>query len=291
MAAVAAEAVRNLVRLSQGQQPYFLAVGLRKPHLPFTAPEKYWALYEREEFELASTFANSAGFPFLGLHNSGELRRQYAGIPSQGLLPDSQAKELKHAYYASVSYIDALVGKIMVAVQALEEAPVVLLVSDHGWNLGEHTLWTKHSLFDVTLRIPMLLQIPGENPAVREGLADTLDIFPTLVAAAGLPSVEKLDGVDQLAVVTGKDMSFARWIDGESVRTAQYRYTEWRSEQGDLHAKVLYDLEIDPDETRNVVEEDKYVEVVRALSSAIKENGTSLAWAPFLRQLVEYRAR
>ena len=249
---LADKTVDDLKRLREADEPFFLAVGFRKPHLPFNAPDKYWKLYDPKDFELPSTYrATPDGAPFEAIHNSPELRNQYSGIPAEGLLEDSDALALIHAYHAAVSYADAQVGKVLDALEehGLADDTIVVLVGDHGWNLGEHTMWTKHSLFDVTLRTPMILRDPNR----KDGRVSTLD-DPTR---------------------TIKPASFSRWIDGESVRTARFRYTEWRDEAGEMTASMLYDLTIDPEETRNVAEVSAYEGVVLELSARISANDSN----------------
>lgn len=262
--------------------PFFLAVGFRKPHLPFNAPDKYWKLYDPTDFDLPSTYrATPDGAPFEAIHNSPELRNQYSGIPAEGLLEDSDALNLIHAYHAAVSYADAQVGKVLDALEehGLADDTVVVLVADHGWNLGEHTMWTKHSLFDVTLRTAMIIRDPNRaNGRINiSAVTDFLDIFPTLTELAGLPTPVELDGASLIPVLedpttTVKPASFSRWFDGESVRTARFRYTEWRDGAGEIMARMLYDLTIDPEETRNVAEVSAYREEVLELSAHITAN-------------------
>ena len=138
-------------------------------------------------------------------------------------------------------------------------------------------MWTKHSLFDVTLRTPMILRDPNRKNGRIEAVTDFLDIFPTLTELAGLPTPNRLDGASLVSTLddptrTVKPASFSRWMEGESVRTARFRYTEWRDEAGEMTANMLYDLTIDPEETRNVAEVSAYVEVVLELSARVKAN-------------------
>ncbi len=279
---LADKTVDDLKRLRDADVPFFLAVGFRKPHLPFNAPDKYWKLYDSTDFDLPSTYRDTPdGAPFKAIHNSPELRNQYTGIPAEGLLEDSAALNLIHAYHAAVSYADAQVGKVLDALEehGLADDTVVVLVGDHGWNLGEHTMWTKHSLFDVTLRTPMIIRDPNRaNGRINiSAVTDFLDIFPTLTELAGLPTPVGLDGASLIPVLedpttTVKPASFSRWFDGESVRTARFRYTEWRDGAGEITARMLYDLTIDPEETRNVAEVSAYREEVLELSAHITAN-------------------
>ena len=157
----------------------------------------------------------------------------------------------------------------------LVDETVVVLIGDHGWNLGEHTTWTKHSLFDVTLRTPMIIRDPNRKHGRITAVTDFLDVVPALTELAGLPTPPGLDGTSLVPAledptVTVKPASFNRRFDGESVGMAWFRYTEWRSQAGDVTASMLYDLSIDPEETRNVAEVSAYEEVVLELSARIK---------------------
>ena len=283
------QAITDLKRLYTGDSPFLLAVGLRKPHLPFTAPERYWQRYDGIALPMPVSFARTSGLPQLALHNSPELRRQYAGIAAQGLLRAGDAQTLLHGYYASVSYIDALIGQLLGAIRDLPEPPVILLLSDHGWNLGEHTLWTKHSLFDVTLKIPMMLQAPGLTPTRQNGVVDLLDVFPTLAAAAGLPVPDTLDGTNLLQTAQGKAANIARWFDGQSVRTAQFRYTQWLTESGQLRQHMLFDVQRDPDELHNLISDPTYASVITDLQQRLHSDNSDQPWAPYLRQMVKLR--
>ncbi len=238
------------------------------------------------------------GAPTKAIHNSPELRKQYAGIPAEGLLDEADALNLIHAYHAAVSYADAQVGKVLDALEehGLADTSIVVLVGDHGWSLGEHTMWTKHSLFDVTLRTPMIIRDPNRDNGRINAVTDFLDIFPTLTELAGLPTPTRLDGASLVPTLedptrTVKPASFSRWFDGESVRTARFRYTEWRDEADEVGARMLYDLSIDPEETRNVAEVSTYQEVVLELSARITANDSNSPWSPSLRKRFFYKGR
>ncbi|GMR22225.1 MAG: sulfatase [Acidobacteriota bacterium] len=294
---LADKTVADLNRLRNTDVPFFLAVGFRKPHLPFNAPDKYWKLYDPAEFALPSTYRDTPdGVPFKAIHNSPELRNQYAGIPAEGLLKESDALNLIHAYHAAVSYADAQVGKVLDALEeyGFADVTIVVLIGDHGWNLGEHTMWTKHNLFDVALRAPMIIRDPNRENGRISAVVDFLDIFPTLTELASLPTPIGLDGASLVTALDDpsravKPASFSRWFDGESVRTAQFRYTEWRDEADEVTARMLYDLSNDPEETRNVAEVSAYEEVVLELSARITANDSNSPWSPSLRKSVFYR--
>lgn len=293
---LAEKTVDDLRRLSRTDAPFLIVAGFRKPHLPFTAPEKYWSLYDPADFGLPSTYYSTpAGAPYHPLHNSAELR-SYAGIPEDGPLGESQALNLIHAYHAAVSYADAQVGRVLDGLSdlGLEDDTIVVLFGDHGWSLGEHTLWNKHALFDVALRTPLIVRAPGHASSRVDAVTSLLDVFPTLTDLAGLPMPAELDGVS-LAPVIGdsnavvRTAAISRWFDGASVRTRRYRYTDWRDEAGNVDARMLFDLEIDPDETRNVSEEAEYGEVVDELNALITADQSGYPWSQLVRNFVDAR--
>ena len=293
---VAEKTINDLRRLRELGSPFLLVVGFRKPHLPFTAPEKYWSLYDPEDFTLPSTYYTTPDkAPSHPIHNSEELR-DYAGIPPEGLLEESQALRLIHAYHAAVSYADAQVGKVLDGLTdlGLQDNTIVLLLGDHGWNLGEHTMWNKHTLFDIALRTPLIVRAPDRASSRVSSVVSFLDLFPTLTDLTGLPSPGGLDGVSLAPVLDDfhavvRTAAISRWYDGASVRTSRFRYTDWRDESGTVKARMLFDLDVDPDETRSVSEESGYQEVVAELSALITEDQSGHPWSPRVRNFVETR--
>jgi len=293
---VADKTIEDLRRLRELDSPFLMVVGFRKPHLPFTAPERYWSLYDSMDFALPSTYYRTPeGVPSNPIHNSAELRA-YAGIPQEGLLEEAQALQLIHAYHAAVSYADAQVGKVLKALTdfELEDETIVVLLGDHGWSLGEHTMWNKHALFDIALRTPLIIRAPNHAHSRNGAVVSLLDLFPTLTELSGLPIPQNLDGVSLVPILSNPQVavrtaSISRWFDGASARTNQFRYTDWRDEAGEIKARMLFDLSIDPGETRNIVEEDRYKEVVSELSAFITADESGSPWSPIVRDHVEVR--
>ncbi|MGI9259628.1 MAG: sulfatase [Gammaproteobacteria bacterium] len=293
---IADKAVNDLRRLRDAESPFLLVVGFRKPHLPFTAPEEYWSMYSPEDFSLPTTYYTIPdGVPSQPIHNSFELRG-YAGIPPSGLLEESQALNLIHAYHAAVSYADALVGKVLDGVSdlGLEEDTIVLLLGDHGWSLGEHTQWNKNSLFDIALRTPLIVRVPGRASSRVNAIVSLLDLFPSLTELTGLPTPGDLDGVSLVPALDDPDAAvrtavLSRWYDGASVRSDRFRYSDWRDESGAIKARMLFDLEADPEETRNVAEESEYKSTVAELSKLITDDRSGLSWSPIVRNFVGNR--
>lgn len=290
---IAEQVVADLADVKHMSQPFFLTVGFRKPHLPFNAPARYWDLYDSERLELPSTYRELlSGAPSNPFHML-ELR-QYAGIPSNGPLKNAQAINLIYAYYAAVSYIDAQIGKVLDALQreGLARDTIVVLLGDHGFNLGEHTLWGKHNLSEVGVRSPLIIRDPPRGSGRIEGIVDFLDIFPTLVELTGLPSPSQLDGVSLVPVLGDpteavKAFSISRWFNGTSVRTSRYRYTEWRSEDGQVTASTLFDLLADPSERLNLSDDRQHEGVVRELHTIIEQEKGHSPWSPIIWKMLE----
>jgi iduronate 2-sulfatase len=288
---IADEAIERLRAASrQPAEPFFLAVGFLKPHLPFCAPKKYWDLYRRESFPLAEFDQPPAGAPAYAATNSGELRN-YAGIPAQGPLPAELQRELIHGYYAAISYMDAQVGRVLDELERLQLArnTIVVLWGDHGWHLGDHGQWCKHTNYEQAARIPLIVRAPGvATPGRRQALVETVDLYPTLNELAGLPAPRmphRLDGASFVAALRDpaaptKPAIFHAYprsrpgegaVIGRAVRTDRFRLVEWKKpgaapETAELE---LYDYQPDPLETRNLATErpEAVAELRRILSA------------------------
>jgi iduronate 2-sulfatase len=260
------ELATNAIAAMRGlrDQPFFLALGFAKPHLPFVAPKKYYDLYPLETIGLAPNPFPPRDVPSLALHNSGELR-QYPDIPRTGPIPDAQARALRRGYFASVSYVDAQIGRVLAELDrlGLSERTIVVLWGDHGWHLGEHGVWNKHTNFEVATRTPLIFGIPGQKkPGVRtSALAELVDVYPTLCRLAGLPLPEGLEGTDLGPLLDDparavKRAAFSQYprpkAMGYTMRTERHRYTEWRTEAGEVLGAELYDHDTDPQEDVNL---------------------------------------
>lgn len=267
---IAWEAQRRLrAAKEQPETPFFLAVGFVKPHLPFCAPKKYWDLYDRERIALPSRRTPPDGAPGYAPQFGGELR-QYAGIPEKGTLPDDLQRTLIHGYYASTSYMDAQLGRVLAELDKLKlsDNTIVVLWGDHGWHLGDHNMWCKHTNYEQAARIPLLIAAPGVSKAGTRaaGMVETVDIYPTLCELAGLPTPDKPQSLDGQSLVpllrdptaAVKDHILHVYPRGErlgrAVRTPRHRLVEWKkpgaaAETSELE---LYDYEADPEETKNL---------------------------------------
>jgi len=272
-------------------QPFFLAVGFVKPHLPFCAPKKYWEMYDRGSFELPKRRTPPDGAPRFAPTNWGELR-QYAGIPEKGDLTDDLQRTLIHGYHAAVSYMDAQLGRVLDELDSsgLSDNTIIVLWGDHGWHLGDHGMWCKHSNYEQAARIPLIVVAPGvtEDGAVTQALVESVDLYPTLCALAGLRVPEGLDGDSFEAAL--KDPSGAtkeavfhvyprRNMIGRAVRTARHRLVEWKRPGASAESAILelYDYERDPAETKNLVAEQPNVAAeLRAILADEPEAKTQL---------------
>lgn len=265
--------------------PFFMAVGFFKPHLPFTAPQKYWDLYPPEEIELAPNPFPPEGANRFSLTNFGELRG-YALVPDEGAIPDPVARTLIRAYLAATSYIDAQVGRVLAELDrlGLTENTVVVFWGDHGWKLGEHGAWAKHSNFEIDTRVPLIVRAPGMRSVGErtDALVETVDIYPTLTELAGLGSPPYLQGTSFVPLLEDpnrpwKTAAFSEYSRGptlgRSIRTGRYRYVEWqRVEDCEVMARELYDHRNDSQENRNVAEEaGYYADVVESLSRRLAD--------------------
>jgi len=185
------------LRQLKASKPFFLAVGFHKPHLPFVAPKKYWDLYDPDEIDLADNPFVPKDAPSVGMHCSFELRVRH-GIPKSGAIPDEMARNLIHGYLACVSYVDAQIGRIISELErlGLRDNTVVVLWGDHGWHLGEHTLWGKATNFEIATRCPLIVTSPGAKTIGRssDALVELLDMYPSLCELAGLPVPEHVEG-------------------------------------------------------------------------------------------------
>jgi iduronate 2-sulfatase len=268
---IADEAIRRLQSAkAKPAAPFFLAIGFLKPHLPFCAPKKYWDLYDRAAFPVPSLRTAPEHAPKYAPSGWGELR-QYSDIPDTGPLPDDQARTLIHGYHAAVSYMDAQLGRVLDELDRLGLASntIIVLWGDHGWHLGDHGWWCKHTNYEQATRIPLILSAPGvTKPGTRatNALVETVDLYPTLTELAGLPLERIPQGREGRSFVpTLRDPSlptkehvFHVYPRGErigrAVRTARYRLVEWKvpGAAADTAELELYDYETDPLETKNL---------------------------------------
>ena len=277
----ASETISTLRRLAGDEKPFFLMAGFHKPHTPFNAPKKYWDLYEHENLALATNPFPPKAVPEKYALLDWPYVRSFAGIPQSGPMPNHLARQVRHAYLACVSYVDAQVGRILQTLDelGLSQSTIIVVTSDHGYQLGEHGLWSKHTNFELATRVPLLVSVPGHANGRTEALTELVDLYPTLADVCGLPK-PKTDGRsfakvlrDPSAIHREAAMStYARaGARGWSIRTADVRYTEWRDLKTDeLRATELYDHRLDPGENVNRAEDEAWADEVGALSKRLR---------------------
>ena len=251
----------------QSQKPLFLAIGFRRPHLPFVAPKKYFDRYSVDDSWLASnqvpdprttnlSWFNSDGYigtarrvglemPVRPDHAeamawNGYEMRSYRGVPNQGPIPVATQINLIHAYAACISYVDAQIGRIL---DHLQRSPrfknaIVILWSDHGWHLGEQSAWGKMTNFEIATRVPLIIAAPGVRHGRTDQLAELVDVYPTLCDLAKIDQPDHLEGDSLLPVLrSGASTTdsialsqYARFRErymGRAIRTQRYRYVAW----------------------------------------------------------------
>ncbi|MCB9287796.1 MAG: sulfatase [Lewinellaceae bacterium] len=268
------KSVADLKRLSQMRQPFFFAVGFTKPHLPFYAPKKYWDLYDQDTIQIAENRERPVNAPD-ELQGSTEIRFYHdRNIPYNS---DDWHKTARHGYYACVSYVDAMVGKLLAALDGLglKENTIVVLIGDHGWNLGEHNFWGKHNTMHPAVNAPLIMRVPGKTSGRQsEALVEFVDIYPTLCELSGIPVPQHVQGKSLIPLLEKPDQPwkkavFSRYHYGDAVITEKYIYTEYKKDS--IESSMLYDLEKDKGENINVVDQPAYQEVVKKLHKYLKE--------------------
>ncbi len=261
-------------------QPFFLAVGYLKPHLPFVAPKKYFDLYDGVEIAPAPNPEPPRNVPQCAMYNWNDMRHYY-GVPKVGPMPPALANDLKRAYYACVTYVDAMLGRLLDELDRLDLADntIVIVWGDHGWQLGEHGMWDKHSTFETSARVPLLIRKPGQKPGRTDALVEFVDIYPTLAELCGLPKPDGLEGTSFAPLIQDpkrpwKPAAFSQYPReipgygygmGRSIRTARHRFTEWTVPGTHFQEVELYDHAVDPGENVNLAADRGHEAVVETL--------------------------
>ncbi|MEI7533242.1 MAG: sulfatase [Verrucomicrobiae bacterium] len=290
---VADLAVKTLGEISKKSQPFFLAVGFRKPHLPWVAPKKYWDLYDPAKIDLApNQFVPVDAPEYAVLPNDGEVRA-YKGVPPSGPIPPEIQHKLKQAYFAGASYTDAQIGRVLAELDRLHlrTNTIIVLWGDHGWKLGEHMAWGKHSNVENDVNAPLVFSMPGMKTAGThtDALSEFVDIYPTLCDLAGIPLPGHLEGTSLKPVLANPNLpwkaaAFSQYprssghtsngkLMGYTMRTERYRFTVWVGDKD--HSKVdateLYDHQTDPQENYNLAKKPENAELVAKLMAQWKK--------------------
>lgn len=279
-------AVQKLREAKKLNKPFFMGVGFFKPHLPFNAPKKYWDLYERDQLPTSPVPDLPLNVSLASLQKMGEFNRYKLGDEKATLeypLSEAYARKLIQAYYAAISYVDAQIGKVLDELerQGLAENTIVVVWGDHGWHLGDHRVWGKHTLFEVALRSPLMIRIPGVSPKriSKDWVVSTVDLYPSLLEWCGLSADHlELDGqslaplITTNSVVNRENMAFSFFNNGISMRTSRYRLNRYfRDEEPVVE---LFDHLEDPHENRNVAQERP--EIVDLLMPSWEKGDTGL---------------
>lgn len=297
------KALEMLNKLSKGNKPFMLAVGYQKPHLPFIAPKKYWDLYSREKIELAYQELIK-GTPQFAYHDSGELNAFSDIVPKAGYgkkLPAEKQKELIHGYMACVSYVDAQIGKLLDELNRLKltDKTVIVLWGDHGYHLGDHTLWNKHSNFEQATKIPFVFSGPGIAKGKKvDTPVELIDVFPTLFDLVGVKQFAQTDGKSLISLLDNDpktniavDYALSQFprqnnkLMGYTIRTERYRYTEWHGnyytanqpyDKANIVGREFYDFKAEPVEIANHVDDPAYKNIVAEMQQKLKTKLTEI---------------
>lgn len=283
------KAIETLRRVKD--QPFFVAVGFIKPHLPFCCPQKYWDMYPPDSIKMPDNAFPPKDVPAAALHTNYELR-SYGGVPAKGDIPPEMALHLIRGYRACTTFMDAQVGRVLDELDrlGLSDNTIVVFWGDNGYHLGEEGLWTKMTDFEVATHVPLIIRAPGEKSAggKSNALVEFVDVYPTLVQLAGLPLPSNLEGTSLVPLIQdpnlpwktaafsqygrGKSSAYHAEKDpmGRSIRTDHYRYTEWRAPNGDLVGRELYDEQADPKETVNIANLPANEKLAEALARQLK---------------------
>jgi len=268
----ATKAVGLLKQYAQEERRFFLAVGLFRPHTPYVAPKKYFEMYPREKItipEMPEGYLKTLPQP---------ARRSITRKKEQVNLPDKLARRAIQAYYASITFADAQLGRILDALKetGLQENTIIVFTSDHGYHMGEHGHYQKTTLFENATRVPLIFAGPGIEAAGQSASApaEMLDIYPTLAALCGLSAPKYLSGVSLMpalkdASAQPRTSAFTQYANGYSIRTPRYRYTEWGND-GSAGAE-LYDHKTDPLELHNLAGSREHAAIVDKLSRQLRE--------------------
>jgi iduronate 2-sulfatase len=279
-------------------KPFFFAVGFVKPHMPFNAPRKYWDLHDPNKLPLSKRTAPPKGAPRFSSNTCYELRDYvdfiHAPHPHDGSLSEAELRQLKHGYYACVSYMDVQVGRLIKALDdnGLSDNTIIVLWSDHGWKLGDYRSIGKMTNYEIDTACPLIIidpRLPESRGSNRSQLVESLDLFPTLCDLADLPKPKQLDGTSLVpllkdATLPSREAAYTQYIRdqwrqrkdgkgrvlhgimGHAVRTGSFRYVVWRDHRsGELKAEELYDLKKDPLEMTNAINQAEYAEQLKQL--------------------------
>lgn len=265
---VATEAIQLMEQ--NADKPFFLAVGFYRPHCPYIAPKKYFDLYPQDKIKLP---AHSPG------DTSQYSREAFYTYPFNWGLTEDQRRETIQAYFASITFMDAQLGRVMDALErlGLAENTIIVFWSDHGYLLSEHGQWMKQSLFEESARVPMIVAAPGAkgNGTASPRTVELLDIYPTLTDWCGLSTPTHVAGNSLVPLLhkprqTWDHPAITQVMRntgmGRSIRTERWRYSVWQNGQG---AEELYDHDVDPYELKNLAGDARFQKVKNDLRAQL----------------------
>ena len=284
-----------LQQVADSDQPFFLAVGFKKPHLPFIAPKRFWDLYDPQSIELEKyqkPARNNSGY---GNWSSGETRG-YGGVPGEGIIPDDVQRNMIHGYRACVSWIDYLIGKLLHSLDATgkRDNTIIVLWGDHGFHLGDHGIWGKHTTFEEAIRAPLMIIDPRINRGIKtEAPVEFTDVYPTLCELAGLSIPKQVQGISLVECLSDAS-AMPRTIStavhkaggayGYTVRSKRFRYIEWiDTKTAKVVGRDLFDFVKDPLGKENMAVNPEYKDIVDQLSAELHANSTG--WVLLERHL------
>lgn len=258
---------------AHGDQPFFMACGIHKPHIPFLAPDKYFAMYPREELKFTP-----ASMEFWKQAPAIARTKRYEGFGFEfGVKNDALRREYMQAYHACISFIDAQIGVVFDALKRSGhwDDTIVVLTSDHGYLLGEKFMWGKVMLFETCDRVPLVIRVPGQTRAgsSSEGLVELVDLYPTLAELCAIDPPSELQGKSLVPMLRdskrpGKEVAYtvvSRGADlGKAIRTDRWRYTRWPNDE------ELYDLKKDSTEDRNLVNSAAHFDTLKQMRKHLK---------------------
>ncbi len=294
-------AINKMRELKKRDEPFFLALGYYRPHLPFVAPKKYWDMYDRDEISLASNPFLPKASPVMAMNSMYELRAcydlEFVKHPAGFTFDEPTARRLRHGYFASVSFVDACFGKLMAGLKelGLADNTIVVLWGDHGWKLGEHNSWCKQSNYNIDVRVPLMVRVPNHPTAGgrTESLVELVDLYPSLCDVADIPIPADMEGTSFKPLLAEPNKKWksavfsqfhrapritpdkGRYM-GLSMVTDRYHFVEWRTWDhikgvaGDVQATELYDLKTDPDENQNISGYPKHQQLIADLAAQLK---------------------
>lgn len=269
---IATEAIEQLERYAEEERAFFLAVGLFRPHTPFVAPKKYFDLYPLDTIEVPTVPEDyDATLPAPAVKS---IRRRKEEVN----LSTEHAKKAIQSYYATISFADAQIGRILDSLDAtgLADNTIVVFTSDHGYHMGEHGHWQKTTLFENGTRVPLVIAAPDQKAKGMEtdAFAEMVDFYPTLAELSGLTPPEYVSGISLAAVLDDPEASprksaLSQYQNGYSIRTDRYRYTEWGEEGSE--GSELYDHSSDPAEMKNLANDASQKDVIATLKKQLHD--------------------